>query len=132
MSEPKKLTQLQAARVHRQCVIRGLASRPHGVSYKELGYSISTITADVQQMIADGILYRRTPTGTAKCKGARFFTDQAMADAFFGPVRGPLKKASFVIRGPAHLPGEPDFSRAKVTIARTPGASLRTNTYMAF
>lgn len=135
MSESKKLNQMQAARIQRNCVIRGLASRPQGVSYKEIGYPVKSITEDVLKMVADGILHRRTPTGGARCKGARFFTDPAMADAYFCPVRSQVQPRSVVIgrsRGPAHLPGEPDFSNAKVTIARTPSASLRTNTHTAF
>jgi hypothetical protein len=135
MSESKKLNQMQAARVQRNCVIRGLASRPQGVSYKEIGYPVKSITEDVLKMVADGILHRRTPTGGAKCKGARFFTDPAMDNAYFAPVRNHVQSRSVVTggsRGPAYLPGEPDLSNAKVTLAKPPGNSLRTNTHTAF
>ena len=125
---PKKLTATQMARVQRLCAIRGLASRPDGVTYKELKHSEKTLIKDFKELMADGVLFRRTASGGLKSKGARFFTNIADADAFFKKTR-PTTRAAARVTGPAHLDIEPDLSKAKYTIAAPPVRTLRTNTH---
>lgn len=125
----KKPNAVQLARIERLQHIRGLASRPQGVSYAEIGCSPKTAIEDMQKMMAEGTLFRRTPTGGLKCKGARFFTSLADADAYFGPPRKPKFLNSSRVIGPAHLDIEPDLSKAKYTIAPPPARTLRTNTH---
>ena len=131
MKQPeKKLNAIQLARIERLSKIQRLAMRVQGVSYDEIGCCLKTVYEDIKKMISDGVLHRRTPTGGINGKGARFFANLSDADAFFGSVRK-LKgtPAAARVTGPAHLDGEPDFSKAKYTIATPPVRMLRTNTH---
>ena len=129
----KKLNAIQFARIERLQNIRSLASRPQGVSYAEIGCSPKTAIEDMKKMIAEGTLFRRTPTGGLKCKGARFFTSLADADAYFGPPRKPkFPPPALKVIGPAHLDIQPDLSKAKYTIAPPPERTLRTNTHSSW
>lgn len=116
-----------------RALIAKMASRPQGVSYSEMQISIHRANKEVEKMVTDGILFRRNPGGTKTGKGMRFFSTKEAADKFFGVARpnprSDRRVSGTVMRGPAHLPGEPDFSKAKWIIAPPPVWSPRTNTY---
>lgn len=116
-----------------RALIASLAARPCGVGYSEMQVSVHVANKQVEKMVADGVLFRRNPSGTKFGKGMRFFASKEAADKYFGPARpnprSDRRITKPVARGPAHLPGEPDFSKAKWIIAPPPIRSLRTNTH---
>ncbi len=110
-----------------------LAGRKCGFSYSDLPFPITTLQKDTIVLMANGVLFRRSPTFSKK--GMRYFTSSEAAEAFFGPVKSSVLrdrrlKTSAPSGGPARIPGEPVFTASTVyTIAPLPIRSLRTNTH---
>lgn len=107
-----------------------LSKRSCGVSKSEIDYPASLITRCFNDLLAEGKIHRMCGSGALQGKNARYFANKEDGNRFFSKTKttsDTLKIKYF--KGPAFLEGEPDFSKAKITIAKAPDMPLRTNTH---
>lgn len=110
-----------------------LASRPSGVSKEDVDISKSVIDRYFKDLMKSGQLHRMCGSGAVQGRNARYFANKEDGSKFFSKLNSvpdPLKIK--YAKGPAFLDCEPDFSKAKVTICKSPEPSLRTNTHATF
>lgn len=107
-----------------------LADRPDGVAYKDLPeYSANNVRIHAQRLVKEGKLIR----AAANLLTVRYFLSQSAADAWVRSRQDPAKartRATWTPDTPPYLPtdsaGKPLW---RLTVAPTPPAATRTNTY---